>query len=271
MWSRWYCQPTWWSQPILRPNQQGTTGKKSWIRSTWSTRIGGQSSIHWWRYDHTYVYPFLGFTRTVGWQPYTIIYIYIYNSIYTMFWCFDHGKCEDVQILLDHRWFFSFRAQGELDGIRVLKPRPWFFVCSCCVLQGCIMVHHGTPKGKEEAPNWVWYGMMSMALWIFMNVHDLFAIIPAYIPIYPYKKNPKSSIEERSGWWLDMISVSSEKRFRIATFWFDSWSRSILTLSWTEHLAPLADASDFLDYTVRVQNSQALFAAELTKLRSQWY
>jgi hypothetical protein len=32
-----------------------------------------------------------------------------------------------------------------------------------------------------------------------VNVYDLFAIIPAYIPIDPYKKNPKSSIEERSG------------------------------------------------------------------------
>ena len=137
---------------------------------------------------------------------------------------------------------------------------PWGFflaVASCRDASWYTMAHQKEKKkpqiGYDE------YGIV--------NVYDLFAIIP----IYPYIKNPKSSIEERSGWWLDIISVSSEKRFRIATFWFDSWSRSILTLSWTEHLAPLADASDFLDYTVRVQNSQALFAAELTKLGSQWY
>ena len=118
-------------------------------------------------------------------------------------------------------WHQSAEAETLVFFLQLLRPAG---------------MHHGTPwhtKRKRRNPKlgMIWYDEYGI-----VNVHDLFAIIPAYIPIYPYKKNPKSSIEERSGWWLDMISVSSEKRFRIATFWFDSWSRSILTLSWTEHL-----------------------------------
>ena len=110
------------------------------------------------------------------------------------------------------------QSQGELDGTRVLKPRPWE--------NWYTMVHHGTPKGKEaQIGNGV------------VRVYDLFAIFDNLCVSLP-KESPKFNGErvrlmighELGRNWISQIShdirmapASSEKKKKhIATCWLDS-------------------------------------------------
>ena len=151
-----------------------------------STLLGGRSSTHWWGitsmlfYDwmctSIHLYPFMGNYGNIQWQSMTYMCVPIIrihdNAGMTANY---HVLTMAIVGMCNRRESWMVPECWSRDPGRI--GTPWY-----------TMVHQ-----KEKKPK------LGMVLW-----ESMICLQYSIISVFPYLKNPQSSTEKGSGWWLDM-------------------------------------------------------------------